>query len=127
MNRVHQLRVVTVIVAASLVLGAFVPASAQKKRKEGKASPDPSAQVVPAEGQHGSPAKAGATIREVLIRLQGHQTNLGVVTKVTGDYVMFENDGDTLIYPLNILQMVKFTKPEEGETRKIEIRFLAKD
>jgi hypothetical protein len=31
------------------------------------------------------------------------------------------------MYPLSTVQLVKFLKTEEGEPRKIEIRFLSKD
>jgi hypothetical protein len=41
--------------------------------------------------------------------------------------VVFEADGDTLMYPLSTVQVVKFLKGDEGEPRKIEIRFLSKD
>ena len=69
----------------------------------------------------------GNTIKEILVSLQGQQTNLGLLSKVTGDYVVFEADGDTLMYPLSTVQVVKFLKGDEGEPRKIEIRFLSKD
>jgi hypothetical protein len=69
----------------------------------------------------------GGTIRDILVSIQGQQTNLGLLTKITGDYVVFESEGDTLMYPLSTLQVVKFLKVEEGEARKIEIRFLSKD
>jgi hypothetical protein len=69
----------------------------------------------------------GNTIKDILISLQGQQTNLGVLSKVAGDYVVFANEGDTLMYPLYTVQVVKFLKTDEGEPRKIEIRFLSKD
>jgi hypothetical protein len=47
--------------------------------------------------------------------------------KVAGDYVVFASEGDTLMYPLSTVQVVKFLKVEEGEARKIEIKFLSKD
>jgi hypothetical protein len=95
-----------------MLAGSVNPANAQKKKQ------DAAAQMQ---------VKSGATIREVLQKLQGQMTNLGTLTKLQGDYVVFENEGDTLMYPLSALQVVKFLKAEEGEARKIEIKFLARD
>ena len=66
-------------------------------------------------------------MRDILLSLQGQQTNLGILSKISGDYVVFESEGDTLMYPIMTLQVVKFLKTDEGEPRKIEIRFLSKD
>ena len=107
------------LVTALLIV--TTPAFAQKKKKE-TPSPAPAAQAEPRPGQ-----KMGNTIKEILVSLQGQQTNHGLLTKVTGDYVVFEADGDTLMYPLSTVQVVKFLKADEGESRKIEIRFLSKD
>jgi hypothetical protein len=67
-------------------------------------------------------------MRDVLAGLQGKTTNLGTLTKLAGDYVVFDNDGDTVMYPLSALQSVRLAKPEEeGGERRVEIRFLNKD
>jgi hypothetical protein len=105
------------LVSAILIL--LTPAFGQKKKKDAP-PPAPQTEVRP------SP-KMGGTIRDILAGLQGQQTNLGILTKLTGDYVVFESEGDTLMYPLSTLQVVKFLKVDEGEARKIEIRFLSKD
>ena len=105
------------LVAALLII--LTPAFAQKKKKE-TPPPAPQTETRP------SPKMSG-TIRDILSGLQGQQTNLGTLTRVTGDYVVFDSEGDTLMYPLSTLQVVKFLKVEEGEARKIEIRFLSKD
>ena len=73
------------------------------------------------------PQKLASNIRDILVSIQGQQTNIGVLVKVAGDYVVFESEGDTLMYPLCTVQVVKFMKVEEGEARKIEIKFLSKD
>ena len=73
------------------------------------------------------PQKMGYNIRDILVSIQGQQTNIGVLVKVAGDYVVFASEGDTLMYPLSTVQVVKFLKVEEGEARKIEIKFLSKD
>ena len=114
------------VLVATLFLFALPPAYGQKKKND--PTPSPSA-VQSTTGDvplhYGS--KQGATIHEVLVKILGQHTNIGRLTKVTSDYLMFENDGDTLVYPINVVQSVKFMKVEEGEPRKIEIKFLIKD
>ncbi|HUI09896.1 MAG TPA: hypothetical protein VL221_06190 [Bacteroidota bacterium] len=118
MNTLTHTRWLALLLAVLLIV--LAPAYAQKKKSS------PGASSTPAAEQHAQP-KAPATIRDIIVSLQGQQTNLGTLTKVTGDYVVFESEGDTLMYPLGSLQVVKFLKTEEGEARKIEIRFLSKD
>jgi hypothetical protein len=108
-----------ILVTALLIV--LTPAFGQKKKKE-TPPPAPTAQAETRPSQ-----KMGGTIRDILLSLQGQQTNHGVLSKISGDYVVFEAEGDTLMYPLATLQVVKFLKTEEGEPRKIEIRFLSKD
>jgi hypothetical protein len=106
-------------VIAVCVFGILIaspsPAEAQKKSKDVTATSQP------------APGKGGGSLREVLVKLQGQQTNIGVLTKVAGDYLIFENEGDTLMFPISTVQVVKMLKVEEGEGRKIEIHFLARD
>jgi hypothetical protein len=112
MKRILLTFALPILVGLFVLAGSLNPAIAQKKKQETAAL---------------SQVKSGATIREVLQKLQGQMTNLGTLTKLAGDYVVFENEGDTLMYPLSALQVVKFLKAEEGESRKIEIKFLARD
>lgn len=107
------------LAAAVLLACMFMPANAQKKKKDTPAPASPTEQRSP---QHYS-----GSLRELLVSLQGQATNLGHLTKVASDYVVFENEGDTLMFPISVLQSVKFAKAEEGESRKIEIRFQARD
>lgn len=113
MKRTLIVAAVPCMLGLFLLAGSISPLNAQGKKK------DAAAQQVP--------GKSGGTIREVLQKIQGQMTNLGTLTRITGDYVVFENEGDTLMYPLSALQVVKFLKTEEGEARKIEIKFLARD
>jgi len=107
-----------ILLILSALLIACVPAqgSAQKKKKDTLAATEQrtSGHAIP-------------SMRELLISLQGQQTNLGLLAWVAGDYVVFESETDTLMFPINALQSVRFTKPGEDEPRKIEIRFQAKD
>lgn len=108
-----------IMLLVTAILIVLTPAFGQKKKDV-----PPSATQVESSRQS---QKMGGTIREILASLHGQQTNHGVLTKLTGDYVVFEAEGDTLMYPLSTVQVVKFLKTEEGEPRKIEIRFLSKD
>jgi len=117
MHTMTHVRWLAALCVAVLILMA--PAYAQKR----KPAPAPSA---PAGEQH-TQSKTTASIRDIIVSLQGQQTNLGLLTRVTGDYVVFESEGDTLMYPLGALQVVKFLKTEEGEGRKVEVRFFSKD
>jgi hypothetical protein len=112
-------RWMTLLLAALLIV--LTPAYAQKKKKD-TPPPPPTAQP-----ETRPPQKLGNNIRDILVSIQGQQTNIGVLVKVAGDYVVFESEGDTLMYPLCTVQVVKFMKVEEGEARKIEIKFLSKD
>jgi len=110
-------RWITLLVAALLI--GLTPAFGQGKKKD--APPPPSAQ------SESHPSQKTVSIKDILVSLQGQQTNLGVLSKITSDFVIFESEGDTLMYPLSAVQVVKFLKTEEGEPRKIEIRFMSKD
>jgi len=123
MNRSTMLYAAVSIIVGVVALGLLSPAYGQKKKKD---SP-PAAQPAEPEQQVQPSGKPAGTMRDVLVKLQGQSTNLGILTKVVGDYVVFVSEEDTLMYPLNALQVVKFLKPEEGEPRKIEIKFLARD
>ena len=102
------------------LLIVLTPAYGQKKKETPPPAPAAQAETRP-------PQKMGNTIRDILVSIQGQQTNIGVLVKVAGDYVVFASEGDTLMYPLYTVQVVKFLKVEEGEARKIEIKFLSKD
>jgi len=113
--------------AAVLLFGASVltvdSALAQKKKKEAAAPEAAVIQTVPQTAM-----KAGGTLRDVLNSIVGKSTNLGTLTKLAADYVVFDSDGETAVYPLSALQSVKMRKPEEdGGEMHIEIRFLNKD
>ncbi len=113
-------RWMTLVLAALLIV--LTPAYGQKKKKDTPPPPPPTAQP-----ETRPPQKMGNNIRDILVSIQGQQTNIGVLVKVAGDYVVFASEGDTLMYPLSTVQVVKFLKVEEGEARKIEIKFLSKD
>ncbi|HTY58175.1 MAG TPA: hypothetical protein VMF59_05130 [Bacteroidota bacterium] len=108
----------TILLVAALLI-ALAPAFGQKKKSTPPASGT--------QTETRAPQKSPGTMREILLSLQGQQTNLGILSKIAGDYVVFESEGDTLMYPISTVQVVKFLKADEGEPRKVEIRFLSKD
>jgi len=108
------------VLLVTAVLFSLTPALGQKKKTTPAPAPAAQSETHPSQ-------KSAGTIRDILMSLQGQHTNLGVLSKITGDYVVFESEGDTLMYPLLTLQVVKFLKVDEGDPRKIEIRFLSKD
>lgn len=111
---------------AMLLLAVSAPSFGQKKKRD--SSPSPSAmQATPGDVPLHFGSKQGATLHEVLAKIIGQHTNVGQLAKVTADYLMFESDGDTLVYPIEAVHSVRFMKVEEGEPRKIEIKFSAKD
>ncbi len=86
--------------------------------------------IVPVDAQkkQAQQAKATDTFKELLIQHVGDKTNIGVVKKVGGDYLIVQKDENvTAIYPLSVIQALRMVKGEEGEPNTIEIALLAKD
>jgi len=75
------------------LLIVLTPAYGQKKKKDTLLHP-PHAQP-----ETRPPQKMGNNIRTSSSRSKGQQTNIGVLVKVAGDYVVFASEGDTLMYP----------------------------
>ncbi len=65
--------------------------------------------------------------KELLTSYQGHQTSLGTLKKVSGDYVTFEQEQGTSMYPIGVIQCIRLAKDEETGATAIEIRVLAKE
>jgi hypothetical protein len=111
----------TMLLLAACTAFFSTEASAQKKKATTKTEQvgeqTPSA---PAQG------KLGATLRDVLSKYRGEKTNLGVLSKVEGDYFAVEDDGVVTLHPLSAITGIKILKAEEGEEEpaKIEITLL---
>ena len=100
-------------VAAILAVTCVVPATAQKKETTKKEAPPPT--------------QSQTTMKEVLSQYVGKTTNLGTLKKVTGDYFVLEDDGNTVMHPLYALHTIRLVKDEETGETKIEIRLIGRD
>jgi hypothetical protein len=114
---------ITITCGTLLLLAAFsmmLPSevSAQKKKAPAKTE---QATDQPAPVQQ----KMGGTLKDVLAKYKGEKTNLGMLTKIEGDYFVVEEDGVSTIHPLSAILGIKLLKAEEGDEEeaaaKIEI------
>ena len=98
-----------VAVALVVLLGSMVlsPALAQKSKK-----PQPA-------------VAAQMTFKEILQKYQGKTTNIGILSKVAGDYFVLEQEGVTAMHPIAVVQAVRLVKLEEGDSTSVEIYLLS--
>lgn len=110
---------VALILLATFSMMLPCEASAQKKK-----APPKTEQAIdqPAPVQ----TKLGTTLKDILAKYKGQKTNLGILSKVEGDYFMVEDDGVSTIHPLSAIAGIKMLKPEEGEedAAKIDITLM---
>jgi hypothetical protein len=120
MNRTSMVSGIALLLAITLVMFSS-EASAQKKKTPAK-SEQATEQPAPSANQ----GKLGGMLKDVLLKYKGEKTNLGVLSKVEGDYFVTEEEGVTTIHPLFSIVGIKILKPEEGEEdqAKIEITLL---
>jgi hypothetical protein len=64
-----------------------------KKTEEAVDAPAPAATPAPAPAPAAPQLKSGASLKEVLMKYKGEKTNLGVLTKVEGDYFVTDEKG----------------------------------
>jgi hypothetical protein len=95
-----------------VIMLAAAPAAAQKGQKGEKSKPVP-VQTAP------------LTVKELLKKYEGKSTSLGILKQVAGDYIVIDNDGTTVIYPLTSIHALRFVKDEEAGTETLEIRLVA--
>jgi hypothetical protein len=110
---------ITITCGALLLLAAFsmmLPSevSAQKKKAPAKTE---QATDQPAP----MPQKMGGTMKDVLAKYKGEKTNLGVLTRIEGDYFVVEEDGVSTIHPLSAIIGIKMLKAEEGDEDPVKI------
>ena len=122
----------TVYILATMVLAAFLmvwtsEGTAQQKKKTPPKSEQTQQEPAPASvTTSSSQAKSGGSIKVVLAKHRGEKTNLGILSKVEGDYFVVEEDGVSTIYPFSAVTSIKFPKIEEDEEDpvKVEIKLL---
>jgi len=112
------------VFGALLLVAAFAvmlpcEASAQKKKAAPKTE---QATEQPAPVQ----TKLGSTVKDILAKYKGEKTNMGMLSKVEGDYFVVEEDGVSTIHPISAIVGIKLLKLEEGEedAAKIEISLM---
>jgi hypothetical protein len=63
--------------------------------------------------------------RDLLTRLEGKATNLGIVKKVGPDYFTVEEEGTTTTYAFSALQGIRTIRDEESQEERIELLLVA--
>ena len=115
-----------VLLAALLIVWTTEGAAQQKKKTPPK--PEQTQQeMTPAPGAtSSSQSKSGGSIKDVLAKHRGEKTNLGILSKVEGDYFVIEEDGVSTCYPFYVIAHVRLPKIEEGDEDpvRVEIKLL---
>ncbi len=70
---------------------------------------------------------SNGSLREALSKHVDRGSNLGTIKRVTGEYVVFEHEGATVMHPLHAIHTVKTYKDEESGADILEIRLMAAD
>jgi hypothetical protein len=117
MRRVVSILFIGIILGTACVVSATAQKKDAAKKEVAKKETAPPVQPSPSQG----------TVKEVLSHYVGKVTNLGTLKKVTGDYFVLDDDGNTIIHPLSTLHTIKLVKDEETGETKIEIRLVGKD
>jgi len=99
----------TALLLAAGVLLLPCDASAQKKKAPPKSEQAVSQPTPPAQ------ARLGGTLRDVLVKHKGVKTNLGILSKVEGDYFVVEEEGVSTMHPFSAIISLKMVKAEEEE------------
>ncbi len=72
-------------------------------------------------------SKQPTTVREVLAGLDGSDSNLGKIKRVTSEFVMIQDENTQRFIPFDSIQEIRLLKENASEPAKIEIRLIAKD
>lgn len=143
-SRLHTAMSVLTLLAFLLV-ATTVTADAQKKKA--KAPPKPKQEQVQEQEQEqvkvkekeqaeteAEPAQQAAqaapttnTFKELLKQQVGRKTNMGVLKKIAGDYMIFEDDNVTTMYPLYSVQSIRLVKDDEATPARVEIHVFSRD
>jgi Rieske Fe-S protein len=114
--------VILMLVALVVVFGS-VDALAQKKKA---VTPPPAAEPQRSTAPQQVSGKSGGSLKDVLVRFKGEHTTLGVLKQVEMDYIVVDEDGTEIIYPIAGIRSLKVLKIEEDNTDeaapKLEIK-----
>jgi len=117
MRRVASILIVGIILGTTCVVSATAQKKDAAKKEVAKKETAPSAQ----------PSQPQSTMKDVMLQYVGKATNLGTLKKVTGDYFVLEDDGNTVMHPLSTIHTIRLVKDEETGETKIEIRLISRD
>jgi hypothetical protein len=99
-------------------------ALAQKKKP---ATPPPAAEQRNQTSQTGI-GKSGSSLKDLLTHHKGEMTSIGVLKQVESDYIVVEDDGVEIVYPVSAIRSIKVLKVEEEnadeKSPKLEIKLL---
>lgn len=115
------------VLLAALLIVWTTEGTAQQKKKTTPKPEQTQQEMTPASAATGvSQARLGNTIKDALNKHRGEKTNLGILSKIEGDYFVLEEDGVSTLYPFSAISSVKFPKIEEGDEDpvKVEIKLL---
>jgi hypothetical protein len=95
-----------------------------KKTEEAAEAPTPA----PAPAPAAMPLKGGASLKEVLMKFKGEKTNLGVLSKVEGDYFVTEDKGAVTYRAIGAIISIEVLKTEDEEEeeggQKLDIQMM---
>lgn len=112
---------------------ALLPLEAygQKKKTPPKKAEEAVEQSAPAPQAVPAPApvqmRGGVSLKEVLVKFKGEKTNLGVLTKVEGDYFVTEDKGTVTYRALAAIisiEVIEVDEEEEEGVPKVEIQMM---
>jgi hypothetical protein len=139
---------VSILTLACFLLMAWsVPAEAQKKAKPKTQQKEPAKQtpkeqpkevqkvddeeIVEEEPPVAVASAVSTTLpakfNDFLKQQVGQQTNLGMLKKFSGDYLVFEEETTTTLVPLTSVQSAKLVKDEENAPPQLEIKLISRD
>jgi hypothetical protein len=141
-HRLHSL--IAIIVLLCFLAAAWsAPAEAQKKTKPKtqtktqvkdtskdqpeKTQKEEQAEVAPTPATPPAPGTLPNKFLDVLKQYVGKKTNLGILKKFAGDYIVFEDELTTILVPVTSIQSAKLIKEEESSPAELEIKLIARD
>ncbi len=109
--KTSRLPLIVFVLVALIMTCASVDAFGQKKKP---ASPPPPAaeQQRPQMTPPPSP-KSGALLKDMLGHFKGQMTSIGRLKAVEADYILVDDDGSEIAYPMAAIRSIKVVKQDE--------------
>lgn len=120
----HASRFLVMIVALGALTLAVGTGDAIAQKK--KATPPPAAAEQKTTPTQTVTGRSGNTLKDVLVKFKGELTTIGVLKQVEADYIVVEEEGVDIIYPVAAIRSIKILKTEEESgdepSPKLEIK-----